>query len=34
MTLVKATIEILDDELAGRLPKVIPVQFNPHDITC
>ncbi len=34
MTLVKATIEVLDAELAGgRLPKVIPVQFNPNDIT-
>lgn len=34
MTLVKATIEILDAELAGgRLPEVIPVQFNPNDIT-
>ncbi len=34
MTLVKATIEILDAELrGGTLPGVIPIQFNPTEVS-
>jgi hypothetical protein len=32
MTLAKATIEILDAELEGQLPRIIPVQFNPTEV--